>query len=102
MLHACHAGKFELGRRTEHDVQPLEVAALGVPDGNPCIERLIQRGSGVYRTEFERCCKPGSEHQQARDGDGQPMHGAHPSGRHPLIRARSARPVATAPVLPAG
>ena len=93
MVQPRDTGKLELRRRAEHDVQPLEVTAAGVPNRNPRIQRLVQRGSGVDRAELERRHEPGSEHQQARDAHGQSMHEGHPlRHRPPAPGERGRRP----------
>ena len=88
MLQPSHTGELELGGRTEHDVQPFEVAAPRALNGDPRIERLVERRSSFDRAEHERRCEPGSEHQQPRDAHGQPLHDSHGS-RHPHNRVEN-------------
>ena len=78
MLQPRHPGELELSRGTERDVQCFEIAASGIPNGDPRIQGFVQRGTGFDGAELQRGRERGSERREAGHARGEPAHDLHP------------------------
>ena len=72
-----HPGEFELGRGTQGDFQPFEIAASRVADGDPRIQRFVLRGTGFDGAEFQGGRERGRERHDAGHARGESAHDVH-------------------------
>ena len=91
MLQPRHSGQLELGRRAEHHLQAVEIAAANTVDIDPGVQRLVQRRPGLDRAELERSRKPRYDHQQANKARDESVHHGRSSHHRPVNCAADAQ-----------